>query len=225
MRIPEYQSFGEIWQQHLQPYAAKFSGPTFPIVATDDRKEAELDATIHLPEWPASSGRRRHRPLDILVRARERFALNNPSTILESTINVTYWEVDRTKKIAKALSTIHYDYDRAPRQGHPVYHCHCSDHPASDGRLPASWQFAPQPKLAKTHFPFRIPTPHMGLCSVLIGLVADHLPDKSFKELCKAIKEKGWTPPLAERCDLWNLGQVAAAPRVIHSWQWYFWPE
>lgn len=225
MYIREYHIFGEIWQQHLHSYPACFFDAIFPKVAQPDGDEARLDTIIHLPEWPASSGKKKPRSLDILVHARESFTLSSPHRILESNIKVTYWKVDRVKKIAEHLSTVHYDYDRDPRRGHPVYHCQCCNDPVSDGRFPSSWQFKQKLEAERSCFPFRVPTPHMCLCSVLIGLVADHLPPGDFKELWKAIKKKGWIPPLTERCELWNQGRAKANPRVLHSWQWYFWPE
>ena len=221
MFIPEYLVFGEIWQQHLHSYAAKLPGNSFPTVAKDDGKEAMLDAVIHLPEWPASSGKSKHRMLHILVHARERFGTSRPHQIVESKIRVTYLRVN-SELIATALSTIRYDYDQELRPAHPLYHFHCSSDPISEDHFPSSVRYKTlERQSAESCYPFRVPTPHMGLCSVLIGLVADHLPPKTFKELCEAIAKKGWTPPLAKRCDLWNLGQVGAIPRVIHSWQWY----
>jgi len=229
MRIEEYQAFGDMWERHLKPCTASFSDGVFPIIADKDANEAVLDATIHLPQWPASSRRGDSQPklreLDILVRARERFTLSTPHRILGSNIKVTYWKIDAERKIAEVLSTVHYDYDNEPHQGHPIYHSQCSKDPVSDGRMPASWQYTRSTPTGTWCFPFRVPTPHMCLCSVLIGLVADHLPSDNFKNLWEAIKNKEWTPPLAEHCELWSFGCVNTDPRILHNWQWYFWPK
>ena len=226
MRIEEYQVFGALWEQHLHPYRACFSNYTFPIIAKNNENGAELNTIIHLPEWPMSSAKKKHRQLDILVHARERFTSGSPYKIQESKITVTYWDVDRSTNKATPLSTIRYDYDHELRASHPVYHVHCSEDPVSEGTFPQSWCFtrSDEPN-RKSRWPFRIPTPCMCLCNVLIGLVADHLPCDQFKSLLEAIEQKPWIPPLAERCELWSLGRANADPRVLHNWQWYFWPE
>lgn len=217
MRIPQYQSFGDMWQSCLHPHRAGFSDGAFPIVAADDANEAELDAIIHLPEWPGS--------LDILVHARERFTLSRPHKILASNIKVTYYRVRGAEKLAEPLSTVHYDYDRVVRPGHPVYHFQCCTDPVSSGRLPPSWRYTLDVKPARSSFPFRVPTPHMGLCCVLIGLVADHLPSDQFRGLIEAIEKKGWIPPQPDHSELWSLGGGGKNARALHNWQWYFWPD
>ena len=222
--IAEYMDFEAIWRRHLKPYAAHFRDDIFPTNANPS-----LETVIHLFEWPESSrstapGAKR-RFLHILVHARERFSAMKPYRIVESKIKVTYLRVD-TQQIATPLSTVHYDYDQDLRPGHPVYHFHCSSDPISEDLFPPSFRYKTlNPQSTGWCFPFRVPTPHMCLCSVLIGLVADHLPPVQFKKLWTAIKEKGWIPPLAQRCELWSLGQAGADPRALHSWQWYFWPE
>ena len=228
MHIGEYQTFGDIWQRHLHPYTAQFFDHVFPQNAETIAKEAMLDAVIHLPGWPESppnpdSGATR-RKLDILVHARERFSCTKPHQILESKIQVTYFRID-AQQCACPLSTCHYDYDREPRPGHPVYHFHCSNDPVSQRSLPRSWQYTLGPEPERSCFPFRVPTPHMCLRSVLIGLVADHLPCEQFKSLWETIKSNEWTPPLAKHCDLWSLDYANTVPRVLHNWQWYFWPK
>jgi hypothetical protein len=229
IRIPEYHIFGDIWERHLKPRSVRYSDGIFPMNAGRGAHEAKLDAIIYLPEWPVSSRRTDSRPkpreIDILVHARERFTLSTPHRILESKIKVTYWRVDASRKIAEPLSTVHYDYDYEPRPGHPVYHSQCSNDPVSDGPFSLSWQYAPEPRIQISCFPFRVPTPHMCLCSVLIGLVADHLPSEQFKSLWETIKSKGWAPPLAKHCELWSLGCANTDARILHNWQWYFWPE
>ena len=218
-RIKTYQTFGEIWQQHLHSYRAFFCTGIFPMQAEDDANEATLDTTVHLPEWPAR--RLDSASIDILVHARETFSLERPPKILASTVKVTYWHVDGKEKTAEPLSTIHYDYGRTPVAGHPIYHSQCCVDPISDTPLPPSWKYTPAPTTGRRFYPFRVPTPHMCLCGVLVGLVADHLPWDHLRKLLDAIKKNGWVPPLAAHCRLWNLSRGEA----IHNWQWYFWPD
>ncbi len=229
MRIPEYHSFGDLWQQHIYPHRAQFYGDAFPTVANSNANEPTLDAVIHLIGWPnpfPNTGvAMSPRGLDILVHARERFGSEKPPKVFQSNIKVTYFRVGAVDNIAEPLSTIRYDYDRRPLVGHPVYHSQCSNDPVIAARLPRSWRYAMGECKGKTCFPFRVPTPHMCLCNVLIGLVADLLPSEHFKNLWDAIKSKGWVPPLAEHCDLWDLLSPNTYPRVLHNWQWYFWPS
>ena len=229
VRVEEYQKFGVWWERCLKPYSARSSSPSFVTITCRGAGELELDTVIHLMKWPESSQNTargaKHRELDILVHAQERLSSAKPHKILGSKIKVTYLRVDEQQH-ATPLSTIRYDYDREPRPGHPVYHFHCDNDPISEDLFPDSCRYKKIEAQTKGPcFPFRVPTPHMCLCNVLIGLVADHLPLDNFKGLWDTIESNGWTPPLAEHCDLWNLARANTNPRILHNWQWYFWPE
>lgn len=228
-RVEEYLLFGVWWERCLKPYSARSSHSTFAPLVRNNTNELKLDTVIHLSDWPESSrhivsGAQR-RKVDILVDAQERFSSTKPYEILESTVKVTYLRVDAQRN-ASPLSTVRYDYSGEPYPGHPVYHFHCENDPISEDRFPSSCRYKTVAAQTKAPcFPFRVPTPHMCLCSVLIGLVADHLSSEQFRSLWETIASNKWAPPLAKHCRLWTLGHVEGAPRVLHNWQWYFWPE
>jgi len=228
LRVEQYQHFAVWWVRCLKPYSARFSSSPFPTITRGSKGELELDTVVHLIRWPESSQNvipgAKHRTLDILVHAQERLSSGRPYRILESKIKVTYLRVD-AQQHATPLSTVRYDYDREPRPGHPIYHFHCDNDPISEDLFPPSCRYEKLEKQVEGPcFPFRIPTPHMCLCNVLIGLVADHLPSENFRGLWEVIRNEGWIPPSTERCELWSLGCANGGPRILHNWQWYFWP-
>ena len=231
-RISEYQTFGELWQLHLKPYKANCPLKRFPFEAKQTNGCFELNEMIHLPEWPerarTGDARRLRKEIDILVHAKEKFSLAKPREIEESKITVSYFRTESDPPTAKPLSTIRFDYDLPLRASHPLFHFHCCSKPVDSPNPDTleSWKYDIVPVDNHASYPFRVPTPHMNLCSVLLGLVAEHLDPDNFHSLWEAIQKKGWQPPPPAKTNLWDrCKQNAQAGEPFHSWQWYFWDE
>jgi len=69
-----------------------------------------------------------------------------------------------------------------------------------------------------------VPTPHMGLCGVLTGLVADHLDPEEFRGLWNDIDNAGWRPPACAGKDLLTIGKGGVG-KPLRIWEWYFWED
>ncbi len=232
MRIKEYHTFGELWQQRLHPYRASLPYNCFPFIAKQKDGFFELDEKIHLPNWPEQAktedAKRPNREIDIVVHARERFSLAKPHLIEESKISVSYFRIDSNFSPPTAIpfSTIRFDYDRQLRLSHPLFHFHFCPKPveAPDPAVLESWHFEISSMPNASCYPFRVPTPHMGLCSVLLGLVAEHLDVEKFRDLWDVICKNGWQPPALSKTNLWErCNPDTEAEKPFHSWQWYFW--
>jgi len=231
-RIKAYQTFGDLWGQHIHPYKAQLPLNRFPCTAEQKDGYCELDAMIHLPKWPEQAkidGTQRHRrEIDILVHARERFSVAKPHVIEESKVTVSYFRTVSNPPTATHLSTVRYDYDLPLRPSHPLFHFHCCREtvPQPNAAILESWRFEITQNANEGQYPFRVPTPHMSLCSVLLGLVAEHLDPEKFRALWKAITQKDWQPPAPAKAHLWErCKQNAEASQPFHNWQWYFWAD
>jgi len=231
-RIEEYQTFGDLWEQHLHPHKAYLPNNQFPCNPIQRDGYLELDAVIHLPNWPERTrleGRSMSRgQLDILVHAKERFTAAKPYLIQESKITVSYFQTESETSTATPVSTVRYDYDLSILASHPLFHFHCCSEcvEVPDANMLGSWRYKIQQSPRKGIYPFRVPTPHMSMCCVLLALVAEHLESEKFRTLWKAIDNRGWHPPPSAKNHLWVRCQGStAAARPFHNWQWYFWKD
>jgi hypothetical protein len=142
------------------PFRYKFIG--------DDKYEISLYEPIYLQDWPEQP--ESSKKIDILVDGYELINVRKLK-IIKSTVAVNY--LDNSKRIKHTLGpleSIHYDYEETPQVGHPIFHAQLSTGLINSFR---SFQIDP-PNLDRRLKGIRIPTAHMSLITVLIGLIADH---------------------------------------------------
>ncbi len=139
-----------------------------------------LKEPIFLKDWPQRPGSGKF-PLQIVINSCEEVSFPKLK-ILNSTVGVDYYELGRNgdNVSMNLLESLHYDYKDPADAGHPLFHAQLSNRPINEGVLLRS-------ELSKRYSirlgslsgrlkNIRIPTAHMGLASVLVGLMADHSP-------------------------------------------------
>jgi hypothetical protein len=134
-----------------------------------------VESALYLPEWKYRSSATGKR-INILVRGSESFDFQL-GLIKKSTIQVMYLEMDDSDNAVPILA-LHYDFEDPVLPAHPCFHVQfgVSDVTSEECRsigLRASIRGPREPFYPS----IRIPTPHMCLSGVLVGIAADHLPN------------------------------------------------
>lgn len=133
---------------------------------------------IHLIDWPQTATSKKK--VNILIDGEEKIAVSSKH-IIKSTVRVNYFEMisPPAKKRMTPLESIHYDYEEPPMNAHPLFHAQLSND-LIDGfqnktEFLRNYNFD-KDALSGRLKGIRIPTAHMSIVSVLVGLVADHYP-------------------------------------------------
>ena len=177
-----------------------------------------VTSLLYLRDWPVKSTTTRGKVVDILVKGAESYKLDE-EIITQSIVKVQYFSIE--KDVATPLIGVHYDFNGVAQPAHPIFHAQLAqleDFAAGDldsvgfrrkigGR---------EIKLLST---VKLPTPHMGLCSVLLGLTADHLPSKAFNLFLGGVRKNksiNWNAPCAHLRE--GIKKSGGYP---HSHYWY----
>lgn len=191
--INKYVSFWIQFQLScLKHKLAVSKGQSFPFHSKqeDDHILITLKEPIHLIEWPqnATSKKKVH----ILIEGIEKIAMPSKQ-IIHSTVKVNYFEVigPPVKMQMTPLESIHYDYEEPPRTAHPLFHAQLSNDLIDGVQKRAeslrNYNFDKSALTGRLRG-IRIPTAHMSIVSVLVGLIADHYP-KLLPEILIAINK------------------------------------
>lgn len=180
------QTYSKFW---LRFYAACSKGGLIISPKTLTLHFENLDPTrivstlkepIFLKDWPQKAGSNKS-PLQIVINSSEEISFPKLK-ILNSSVTVNYFELGRNgdNVAMNLLESLHYDYRDPADPGHPLFHAQLSNRTIDE-------EFLLRSELCKRYLirlgtlsarlkNIRIPTAHMGLASVLVGLMADHSP-------------------------------------------------
>lgn len=144
-----------------------------------------VESSLFLPNWKYRSSATGKR-INILVRGNEFF--NFDSGFIKSTIQVMYLEID-VKRDAVPLLGLHYDFEEAVLPAHPCFHVQFGVSDVSSEECRAIGLHASILPPKEPFYPsIRIPTPHMSLSGVLVGIAADHLSNRCATEFMVAVR-------------------------------------
>jgi hypothetical protein len=133
-----------------------------------------LNEPIYLQGWPENSASIKKK-IDILVDGFE--LIESGSVIVRSNVAVNYFDTGQklSKNVLKPLQSIHYDYSE-PQVGHPHFHAQLSEGLIKEKDKSEAFKRyrLDPPNLDDRLKGMRIPTSHVSLISVLVGLIADH---------------------------------------------------
>src|SRR5262249_6760231 len=137
--------------------------------------------------------------------------------IIKSTLQVSYFSIKKDR--ATPLLSLHYDYELPIRPAHPVFHVQLGE---SNISVTEYNQLGFKKTIEDSKVPLyghlRIPTAHMNLGSVLLGLVADHLPNASFNTFLRHVRGNQVSRWSAACLSLKNS---LSRGTYFHSHHWY----
>lgn len=190
-----------------------------PFKVTFDTEDDSIlrmstETALHLVEWPYKH--QSTKKVHILVDSEESFQSNG--YIVDSEVNVTYFELKAGTKIPLHKESIRYDFESDVKPGHPIFHAQLRCRPDIRS-LPQSCsdynfsQIAP----IERHEHLRIPSANMNTVSVLVTLVADHTNAIVLKELI----EKTQNIPGLPRVNARVLFNRVSPHKDFRSFHWY----
>ncbi len=186
------------------------------VIRRETPQIVTVNSLIYLRTWPykSSSGRKQ---VDIIVRGYERFTCAQDE-ITKSTIQVLYFDVKAGK--ASPLLGLHYDFETPVQAAHPVFHAQLGlTEITPQERKELSFRWEIQNPVVPLYRNARIPTPHMNLGSVLLALVADHLPSSFYQSFLQHIRQNQATRWNAACSSL--RSSLAQHGGYLHSHHWY----
>lgn len=146
---------------------------------------AVVNSLISLPGWPYKAQSKKS--VHIIIRSSERFGCDQ-NEMTSSTIQVLYFEGKGQK--ATPLLALHYDFDTPVQIAHPVFHAQLGFTKLTKEERESIGFRREIPLPDHTLYGnARIPTPHMNLGSVLLAVVADHLPAPFYGRFLNDIRQ------------------------------------
>jgi hypothetical protein len=179
-----------------------------------------IETLIRLPDWPyrASSS---EKLVHIVVCSRETWNCRT-AEVTESSANISYGKTNGNKEYP--VFGLHYDFDKPVKPQHPVFHAQLGTIKFEQAQLDQLKTIGfrktivePRPELYSNP---RIPTPFMGLGSVLLAIVADHLPKEAYDQFLSAIRKN----PLMQwnaACPAWCESISRTGGFHLHAHHWY----
>lgn len=157
----------------------------------ENKFNISLPEPIYLQDWPENSAS--NCKVDIVVSGIE-IVDAKTSKIVKSNVSVNYFDASkRASKVLEPKESIHYDYEMPCEPGHPLFHAQLSA-----SLIDSFTRYTIDPPALKHRLKgIRIPTAHISLISVLIGLIADHSQRKEktvMKEIPDGKKKKKNVP-------------------------------
>lgn len=214
------QAYSRIWKA----FSDEASSQRLGADAADTRGASVSDrdgiaaayALICLPGWPYKAVSNR-RSVDIAVEVAETFS-QEFAQVVHSTTRVGYFQRDAVTRNCRPILEIHYDYEQAPREAHPIFHVQLGtvDWPARLGTLGLG--SVDRSSARNDYGNSRIPTAFMGFVPILVALAADHLSPKSFRQMLAAaeLDDEGRVAPACA-----TLTQKLRPAGIPHAHHWY----
>jgi hypothetical protein len=176
-----------------------------------------VKTVLYFPKWKyKSNSTKKSRALDILVSAQDSYDCKK-SHIVASTARIAYLDPVSDKE-ALTLLSLHYDFENPPKPAHPVFHAQLGELKLEDEIKSLRIEHEIRPPTVDLYGNARIPTPHMSICSVLIALAADHLPNDKFEDFLKKVKTC-YVVKLESKCNA--LRKSLGSCGNLHSHHWY----
>jgi hypothetical protein len=138
--------------------------------------------------------------LEILIYPRERIRSDDPWNIRRSQIEIAYlyYNLDDDKTVL--LLSMHFDHSvkksvDEPEEAHPLFHVSLTDSPM---KLEETLQKKNVHRERMQGMPIvRVPTAHMTLPSVLLGVAADHFQSAQFTKFLRYMRAETSYPTMA----------------------------
>ena len=137
--------------------------------------------------------------LEILIYPREQIRINDPWNIKRSQVELAYIAHDMETNVSSLLLALHYDFSVQDKTGdpdevHPIFHAQLTHSPIQlDPTLKAKNVDVSRMKGIPA---VRLPTAHMSLPSVLLGVAADRFRPEEFKKLLHWMRGCGAYPAM-----------------------------
>ena len=131
--------------------------------------------------------------LEIFVSPKELYCVDKGvNKIIKTTTEVGYVHTDAVSSKARLLLGLHYDYDvklnGEPEPGHPTYHVQITNKLIT---LTGFFAGLDIDVASCSNVPFlRVPTAHMSLTSILLGIAADCFKSEDFKAFIDSVRKK-----------------------------------
>jgi len=141
----------------------------------------------------------------------------------KSNVCVTYFEVEKEKKIAYAIESIRYDTKVPPEKQHAICHAHVVDKSISKQRRPQDFDYKiSEEYILKRYENARIPSAYVNLPGLLFILTADHLPNNKWKEFIDHCSTQFKEFPSLTNCSIINN---IMREKSLMAYHWYNWNE
>ncbi|MBS0540184.1 MAG: hypothetical protein JSR47_15560 [Proteobacteria bacterium] len=198
---PEFRAAGVVARSHFD-------------VKKEGTSKVKLDATCYLAgcRWKPKS----NQPIDVLIRSTEVYAIASEE-MCGSTVRVSY--LRKRGEDSEILLPIHYDFDQAAGQDHPVFHAQLGSYKFEQQELDkVQFRGSIMPIGGEPYGNVRIPTACMNFGSTVLGITADHFPSATFAKIIKILR--------ASDLAKWNAQSPALKARVatasfFPSHHWY----
>lgn len=198
-------------------FAVRRANSTGFISKALEAQSVEVKTGLYLPSWQyraAGTGKN----INIFIRGLEVFACKT-AYMTKSTIQVMYLEIDQDDAVP--LLALHYDFAEPVLAAHPCFHVQFGVTDVEPQECKAIGLHA---TIQKPHAPFypsvRIPTPHMSLGSVLIGIAADHLKPPFSEQFINNVRDN-LLKDCETSCPLLTTNLDHHGGHQWHSHHWY----
>jgi hypothetical protein len=178
-------------------------------------KKFRVESLIYLKDWPYKVvSDAKH--VDIVVKSREVFSCDL-GCMTESKVKVTYFQTQSGTAIP--LLAVHYDFDVQQQSAHPIFHAQLGVADFDQVEIDKVGFRKAIQKAETSHYGnLRIPTAYMNLASVLLGIIADHMPGKYFNGFLSELRRNVGVTWNA-RCT--GLETSLGNGGWLHSHHWY----
>lgn len=178
-------------------------------------QKIQVKSLIYLKDWPykvVSDAKR----VDIVIQSKEVFSCDL-GCMTESKVKVTYLQTQPST--ARPLLAVHYDFDIPQKCAHPIFHAQLGTTHFEQTELEkVGFRRTIQQAETPHYGNLRIPTAYMNLASVLLGVIADHLPGKFFNNFLSELRRNEGITWNA-RCT--SLKSSLNKGGLLHSHHWY----
>lgn len=179
--ITPYISFWNLFRNECNKNNLSVAPYSLPFSSKRDKETGAfvlaLSEPIHLQNWPENSASKTKK-IDILIKGTE-YIDATTNFVVKSNVSVNYFDASkRDINILIPLESIHYDYEEPCEAGHPIFHAQLSAALIKEKFDSFNRFQVKDDHMGSRLKGIRIPTAHMSLVTVLIGLVADHSPRK-----------------------------------------------
>ncbi len=173
-----------------------------------DEDPCIVESLLYLKDCPYGTVKKRKK-LDIVLTSSETITWDR--RVVRSSVKVQYFSVRDNEAVL--LLGLHYDYDNPALNAHPYFHVQI-------GKSNMTCEQLKEIKFRHTYveepdtFPggIRIPTVHMGLCSTLLKIAADHFPATQFSNFRNVARSK---KPFSEfECEI-GANTLAGSPGLV----------
>jgi hypothetical protein len=186
-------------------------------VQLKDNKEIFVNSLLWMPNWKyrsAATGKQ----IGILIRSVEKYS-GSAGEMVKSTVQVTYLEPNG--KEWNILIALHYDFESPPQAQHPIFHLQLGESTFTQDELQRVGIRTVLNRPKAVHYGgIRIPTAHMSLSAVLVGIAADHLKVTEYGNFLADLR-KNQLIKWAVSCNPIPINHRTHSGNLFHCHHWY----